>query len=80
MRLIAAITLTVFVAGCEDAYAASPYDVAYQTKTGVTLASGHAILTGTNGMTLYTSIHSIKTAAGYQPAIADVPTAGRHTS
>lgn len=54
MKFLAAITLTVFVAGCEDAYAASPYDYAYETENTVTLAAGHAVLTGANGMTLYT--------------------------
>jgi predicted lipoprotein with Yx(FWY)xxD motif len=54
MKFIAALTLTVFIAGCEDAYAGSPYGDVYETDAKITLAAGHAVLTGANGMTLYT--------------------------
>lgn len=53
MKLIAALTLGVFVAGCEDAYADGYYD--YDTAPEqIVLAAGHGPLTDENGMTLYT--------------------------
>jgi len=54
MKLIAAITLATFVAGCEQAYAESSYYGTYEDDAVVTLAAAHGPLTGENGMTLYT--------------------------
>lgn len=53
MKLIAALTLGVFVAGCEDAYAYG-YDYSNNAPEQITLAAGHGPLTDANGMTLYT--------------------------
>lgn len=54
MKLIAAISVGLFVAACDEAYAQS-YDYSYDTKPSeVTLAAGHGPLAAANGMTLYT--------------------------
>ena len=54
MKLIAALTVGFLVAGCEDAYSANlAYDVTAELDK-VTLVAGHSVLTGKNGMTLYT--------------------------
>ena len=52
MKLIAAITLGLFVTACDEAYAQS-YDYSYD-KAHVTVAAGHGPLTDASGMTLYT--------------------------
>lgn len=54
MKLIAAISVGLFVAACDEAYAQS-YDYSYDTKPSeVTLTAGHGPLAADNGMTLYT--------------------------
>lgn len=54
MKLIAAITVGLFVAACDEAYAQS-YDYSYDTAPSeVTLTAGHGPLAAENGMTLYT--------------------------
>lgn len=61
MKLATAIALGLLVAGCESAYALDNYGYDYGSdynyeivEDNVTLIAGHAFLTGTNGMTLYT--------------------------
>ncbi|MEM9582912.1 MAG: hypothetical protein AAGA08_07325 [Pseudomonadota bacterium] len=54
MKLIAALTVGFLVAGCEDAYSASATSDLTSELSNVTLVAGHSILTGANGMTLYT--------------------------
>lgn len=54
MKLIAAMTLGLFVAGCGEAYAASDYYGTDYADETVTPIAGHAPVTGANGMTLYT--------------------------
>lgn len=53
MKLIAAITLGLFVAGCDQAYAQSGYYANETAPEEITLAAGHGPLTAENGMTLY---------------------------
>jgi predicted lipoprotein with Yx(FWY)xxD motif len=53
MKLIAAITLGLFVAGCDEAYAQSGYYTTDTAPEKVTLAAGHGPLAAENGMTLY---------------------------
>ncbi|WP_208352389.1 hypothetical protein [Pseudaestuariivita rosea] len=50
MKLIAAITLGLIVAGCDQAYA----DGYGYGSNDVTPVAGHSVLTDANGMTLYT--------------------------
>lgn len=54
MKMIAALTLGVFVAGCEQAYAQGGYYGNDTATAQVTLAGGHGPLVAENGMTLYT--------------------------
>jgi predicted lipoprotein with Yx(FWY)xxD motif len=54
MKLIAALTLGVIVAGCDQAYAQGAYYSNDAAPEQVTLAAGHGPLTAENGMTLYT--------------------------
>jgi predicted lipoprotein with Yx(FWY)xxD motif len=54
MKLIAAITLGLLVAGCGEAYASSSYGSAKAVQDDATLIAGHGPLTAANGMTLYT--------------------------
>lgn len=54
MKVIAALTAGIILAGCEGAYSANASETsAYQTS-GITLVAGHSLLTAQNGMTLYT--------------------------
>jgi len=53
MKIIAALTLAVVVAGCEEAYAQAGYYTSDPAPAKVTLAAGHGPLAAENGMTLY---------------------------
>lgn len=56
MKMIAALTAGLFVAACDEAYAQS-YDYDYgdtSTAEEITLTAAGGMLTGENGMTLYT--------------------------
>jgi predicted lipoprotein with Yx(FWY)xxD motif len=55
MKILSVLVLGLAVAGCDDAYAAGSYGYGNSTDAAViTLASGHAALTDSKGMTLYT--------------------------
>lgn len=54
MKLIAALTLGVIVAGCDQAYAQGDYYSYDAAPAQITLVAGHGPLTAENGMTLYT--------------------------
>ena len=54
MKIIAALTLGVLIAGCEDAYAQGGYYGSETAPEQIILAAGHGPLTDENGMTLYT--------------------------
>ena len=71
MRLTAAIFLTIFAAGCENAYAQSySYGQDYE-DANVTLAAGHGVLTAENGMTLYTFDNDTKNKSNCDGGCAD---------
>lgn len=55
MKLMTAITLALFVAGCDEAYAQSGYYTTDTTPDEISQVAGQALLTAENGMTLYTS-------------------------
>ena len=54
MKLIAALSLTIVAAGCEQAYAQAGYYAYDDAPEEITLAAGHGPMTAENGMTLYT--------------------------
>jgi predicted lipoprotein with Yx(FWY)xxD motif len=54
MKLTSAIAFGLLVAGCDNAYAASIYTGSEHVDENVTLVASHAMVTGANGMTLYT--------------------------
>lgn len=54
MKLIAAMTLGLFVAGCDDAYAGYNYSTGNSNADTATLAAASSVVKASNGMTLYT--------------------------
>jgi len=54
MKIFAATTLSIFIAGCSQAYAQGAYYDYDAEPAQVTLVAGHGPLTAENGMTLYT--------------------------